>query len=70
MRVCSGSDSKVEEENSYSYIEGVSLKQAEALGNEAFEELLKCKALELEAIEALSKVTTLQHSWFISRFGL
>lgn len=70
MRVSSGSDSKAVEENSYSYIEEVSLKEAEALGNEAFEELLKCKALELEAMEALSKVTTLQHSWFISRFGL
>ncbi|KAJ6777813.1 hypothetical protein OIU74_001731 [Salix koriyanagi] len=56
MRLSSGSDSKAVEENSYSYIEEVSLKEAEALGNEAFEELLKCKALELEAMEALSKV--------------
>ncbi|KAF9665511.1 hypothetical protein SADUNF_Sadunf16G0130400 [Salix dunnii] len=56
MRACSGSDSKVEEENSYSYIEGANLKEAEALGNEAFEELLKCETLELEAMEAFSKV--------------
>jgi hypothetical protein len=69
MRVSSGSDPKVEEESSYSHIEEVSL-EAEALGNEAFEELLKCKTLELEAMEAFSKVTTLQHSRFISRFGL
>ncbi|KAL9368028.1 hypothetical protein Peur_039227 [Populus x canadensis] len=55
MRVSSGSDPKVEEESSYSHIEEVSL-EAEALGNEAFEELLKCKTLELEAMEAFSKV--------------
>lgn len=69
MRVSSGSDPKVEEESSYSHIEEVSL-EAEALGNEAFEELLKCKTLELEAMEAFSKVTTLQYSRFISRSGL
>ncbi|KAL9405145.1 hypothetical protein Peur_002117 [Populus x canadensis] len=55
MRVSSGSDPKLEEESSYSHIEEVSL-EAEALGNEAFEELLKCKTLELEAMEAFSKV--------------
>ncbi|CAK7331562.1 unnamed protein product [Dovyalis caffra] len=59
--VSSGSDSKVEEESSYSHIEEVRL-EAEALGNEAFEELLKCKRLELEAMEAISKVKIFESS--------
>jgi hypothetical protein len=63
-RVSSGSDSKLEEESSHSHVEEVRL-ETEALGNESFEDFLKRKMLE-----AISKVTALQYSWFISEFSL
>lgn len=54
-RASSDSDSKVEDDSSYSQLAEVGI-EAEASKNKALEELLKRKKLEFEAMEAISKV--------------
>ncbi|XP_031287507.1 U-box domain-containing protein 33-like isoform X1 [Pistacia vera] len=54
-RISTDSDSKFEEDSLWGRLREASL-EAEELRNQAYVELLKCKNLELEAMEAISKV--------------
>lgn len=58
--VSSDSDSKLDEESLYSKLVATNLA-VEASRSEAFEEILKRKEFELEAVEAINKVTL---TWF------
>ncbi|KAJ0020253.1 hypothetical protein Pint_32364 [Pistacia integerrima] len=55
-RISTDSDSKFEENSLWGRLREASLEDEE-LRNQAYIELLKCKNLELEAMEAISKVT-------------
>lgn len=58
-RVSSDSDSKLDEESLYSQLMAANLA-VEASRNEAFEEILKSKEFELEAVEAINKIKALE----------
>ncbi|KAJ0083498.1 hypothetical protein Patl1_30903 [Pistacia atlantica] len=55
-RISTDSDSKLEEDSLWGRLREARL-ETEELRNQAYIELLKCKNLELEAMEAISKVT-------------